>query len=183
MVIDKAKFELIREELEHFEENREHVIKLSREIIQLSKRIIYGLQRNEDVKNLIENIKTKVKDLPEEHYDTDIQQIALQEYVEALCFYGFIKNKQLPSKDELNVNSETYLLGLCDMVGELVRQAVNSVINKRYNEALEIKSFVEEFYNEVLKLNLRNGQLRKKVDSVKWNLKNLEELALNFSLK
>lgn len=183
MIFNRSDFEVIRKELDMFEEKREHVIKLSRQIIQASKRVIFGLQRNDDVDELVKELKQLVKDLPSQPYDTDIQQIALQEYTEALCFHGYIKNKQLPTKDELNVNSEIYLLGLCDMVGELVRLAVNRLIKKDYNYVLQIKDFVEDFYNEVLKLNLRNGLLRKKTDSVKWNLKKLEELALDFTLK
>ena len=44
-------------------------------------------------------------------------------------------------------------------------------------ETLEkIKNFVEDVYGEFLKFDLRNGQLRKKSDSIKWNLKKLEEI-------
>ena len=81
----------------------------------------------------------------------------------------------------MKVNSEEYLLGLCDLAGELVRKAVKDSIKKNFDSVLEIRDFVEELYGEFLKFNLRNGELRKKSDSIRWNLNKLEELALDVS--
>jgi len=70
---------------------------------------------------------------------------------------------------------------LCDLAGELVRKAVKDSIKKNFDSVLEIRDFVEELYGEFLKFNLRNGELRKKSDSIRWNLNKLEELALDVS--
>ena len=67
------------------------------------------------------------------------------------------------------------------MTGELVRLAVNQSIRKNKIQALEIKDFVTDIYGEFLKLDFRNGELRKKSYSIKWNLRKLEDLALNLS--
>ncbi len=184
-MLDKKEFKQIREEMRLFEEKREKTIQLSRDIIHLSKQIIYSVQRHEvaEAEKLVDDIKNKVKSLPAEHYDTDIQYVAVQEYVEAMAFLEFIKNKTIPRRKELEVSNESYLLGLCDLSGELVRMAVNHTINKRFDEALEIKNVVEELYGEFLRFNLRGGNLRKKSDSIKWNLKKLEDLALQIRMK
>lgn len=184
-MLDKKEFEDIRKEMESFEEKREEVIRTARDIIHLSKQMIYSVQRHEvkEAEKLVEEIKTKVESLPEKHYDTDIQYVAVQEYVEAMAFLNFVKHKKIPTRKELNVDIENYLLGLCDLTGELVRQAVNYIINKKDAEALEIKKVVEEIYGEFLKFNLRGGNLRKKADAIKWNLNKLEDLALSITLK
>jgi len=185
MMINANEFTEIRKDLKAFEEKREEIIRKSRDIIMLSKQIIYSAQRNELDKSekLCSEIRNAVKALPSGYFDTDMEKVAVQEYVEAVCFFEFVKNKKLMTRKELEVSTENYLLGLCDLTGELVRQAVNAVINKRNEEALKIKEFVEELYGEFLQFDLRGGQLRKKADSIKWNLKKLEDLALGISVK
>ena len=184
-MINKDEFVGIRKDLKDFEEKREDTIRKSRDIIMLSKQIIYSTQRNElkKAEELCEEIRKLVKELPSGNYDTDMETVAVQEYVEAVCFYEFVKNKKLLTRKELGVITGDYLLGLCDLTGELVRQAVNAVINKRYDEAIEIKEFVSEIYGEFLQFDLRGGQLRKKADSIKWNLRKLEDLALGISIR
>ncbi|MFA5888178.1 MAG: hypothetical protein WC852_05720 [Candidatus Nanoarchaeia archaeon] len=184
-MINKNEFAGIRKDLKDFEEKREETIRKSRDIIMLSKQIIYSTQRNElkKAEELCGEIRKLVKELPAGNYDTDMETVAVQEYVEAVCFYEFVKNKKLLTRKELGVITGDYLLGLCDLTGELVRQAVNAVINKKYDEAIEIKEFVSEIYGEFLQFDLRGGQLRKKADSIKWNLRKLEDLALGISIR
>jgi predicted translin family RNA/ssDNA-binding protein len=74
-------------------------------------------------------------------------------------------------------------LGICDLTGELTRRAVSLVTKGKGKEVLVIKNFVEDIYGEFLKFDLRNGNLRKKYDSIKWNLKKLEEIMYDLSKK
>ncbi|MAE42350.1 hypothetical protein CMO93_01150 [Candidatus Woesearchaeota archaeon] len=184
-MLNAKEFEKIREDLAAFEAKRESVIQKSREIINLSKRIIYALHRN-DVKtasSLVKDIEKGKKTLTNVRMDTNINIVALQEYAEALCYYHFVKNKKIPTATSLKIGNESYLLGLCDLTGELVRKAVNDVINKNFKAAFEIKNLVEEIYGEFLKFNLRNSELRKKSDQIKWNLKKLEDVVFELKLK
>ncbi len=100
-----------------------------------------------------------------------------------LSFYHFIKTGTLISKEECDVDTENYLLGLCDLTGELGRKAVNSVIKDNHELTHKIKDMVTEIYGEFLKLNLRNSELRKKSDSIKWNLSKIEEIIYNLQLR
>ena len=166
---------------------REEVIQLSREIISASKQVIYAAQRNDlkEAEAAIKNIKNKASKLKKVNIitDTNINSVAFQEYVEAIAFYEFAKNKRIPTKASLGVSAEDYLSGLCDLTGELVRKAIYDVIHKKFDEAEKIKDLVHEIYGEFLKLHLRNGELRKKSDSIKWNLKKLEEVMYDISMK
>ena len=189
-MLNKKEFADIRKELNSIEEKRENVIQLSREIIGLSKQIIYSVQRNDmdNASSLMAKIRKEVGNLKKINatnipLDTNINSVAFQEYVEAACFYDFKKVGKVPGKSTLGVSTEDYLMGLCDLTGELVRKAVQDVIHKNFDEAHKIKELVNEIYGEFLKFNLRNGELRKKSDSIKWNLKKLEEVVYDVEMR
>ena len=186
-MIDKNEFTKIREEMRKLDLKREEVIQLSREIITVSKQVIYAAQRNDmkSAHSAIKEIKNNVKKLKKLDIltNTNINSVAIQEYVEAISFYEFVKNKSIPTRVSLGVSAEDYLSGLCDLTGELVRKAIYEVIHKNFDEAEHIKELVHDIYGEFLKLHLRNGELRKKSDSIKWNLKKLEEVMYDVSMK
>ena len=186
-MLNKNEFNKIRQEMHEIDLKREGVIQASREIITISKQIIYAAQRNDlkEAEDSIKKIKGKVKKLKKINInaDTNINSVAFQEYVEAIAFYEFVKNKKIPTKKELGVSADDFLSGLCDLTGELVRKAIYDVIHKKFDEAEKIKNLVHEIYGEFLKLHLRNGDLRKKSDSIKWNLKKLEEVMYDISMK
>lgn len=186
-MLNKSEFRKIRNEMHNLDVIREDIIQTSREVINLSKQIIYAAQRN-DIKNaapLIKKINDKIKKLRKINIniDANINAVAFQEYVEAIAFYEFVKNKKIPTRASLGVSAEDYLSGLCDLTGELVRKAVYDVIHRKFDEAARIKELVHDIYGEFLKLHLRNGELRKKSDSIKWNLKKLEEVMYDISIK
>ena len=186
-MLNKNEFKDIREEMHELDLKREQVIQLSREIINISKQIIYAAQRN-DLKtaaSAIKNINNKIKELKKINItsDTNISSVAFQEYVEAISFYEFVRNKKIPARAILGVSAEDYLSGICDLTGELVRKAIYDVIHKKFEEAERIKELVHDIYGEFLNLHLRNGELRKKSDSIKWNLKKLEEVMYDISMK
>jgi len=186
-MINKSEFNQIREEMHRIDVKREEVIQTSREIITLSKQIIYAAQRNElgAAHDALKKIKEKVNKLKKVKIitDTNIHAVAFQEYVEAIAFYEFVKNGKIPTKKSLGVSAEDYLSGLADLTGELGRKAIYEVIHKKFDEAEKIKDLVHDIYGEFLKLHLRNNELRKKADAIKWNLKKLEEVMYDISMK
>ncbi|MBI2670809.1 hypothetical protein HYX18_02435 [Candidatus Woesearchaeota archaeon] len=184
-MLNKQEFNRIRKELLVYEKRREELIQLSRDIIRLSKQIIYSVHRN-DIKNtskLIRDIETKVKRLPIEYSETGIINVARYEYVEAMCFFKFVKNNRIPTKKELCTDVDSYLLGLADLTGELARKAVNESIKKNFKNVIKIKDLIEEIYGEFLKFDLRNNELRQKYDAIKWNLKKVEDLVYQNSMR
>ncbi len=190
-MLNKKDFKKIGQELISYENKREKIIKKSRDIIKLSKQIIYSVHRA-DLKKanlLVKQIKTKLKAL-KKIAKTNIRLLfsgayktAEQEAVEALAYYSIIKNKKLPTKAALGVDAEHYLLGICDLTGELVRKAVNSVTKGDFKTPIIIKDFVHDLYHQIQLFDLRTSELRKKVDSIKYDLKKLEDLALQIKLK
>jgi len=184
--VDSKKFDEMKKELDGFDVYREKVIAVSRDIIKVSKLIIYAVQRDSfsEAEKHIVKIKELLKKLPENSYDTGMRGVALQEYVEAMTFYYIITQNKLVPKEELyGVSTTDYLLGLCDLTGELMRKSVNYVIKGKFSEAEKLRNYVDELYHEFLKLTLRNGELRKKSDQIKWNLEKLSNMMYDIKIK
>ncbi len=183
-------FSRIKKELEKKDEIRETIIKNSRPIIKVSKQAIYALHRDSinEAKKYLDNAEkelNKLKDIlkTKSNLRVGAYNAAVQEFVEAYSYYYFVKENRLISDTELKVDEENYLLGICDLTGELARRAVFSVVNENYNEVEKIKDFVSVIYNEFLNFDLRNSELRKKSDSIKWNMKKIEEVLYDLKIR
>lgn len=190
-MLDKKEFRNIEREISESDRQREILIKKSRDILKLSKQLIYSLHRNNlnEADKLVNNVQKEKQNLDRIAnkysrllYEGSYSE-ALQEYAEALSYYAFIKGHKIPNRASLKVNTEDYLMGICDLTGELARKAVALAVKRDYKGVLKIKDLVEELYGEFLKFNLRNNQLRKKSDSIKWNLKKIEEIMYDIRQK
>jgi predicted translin family RNA/ssDNA-binding protein len=183
--------EKIKQKIDAYDEQREELVKLSRDIIRLSKKIIYALHRDDAVsadkeltnikksyKTLLKKSRTNPKLLYEGYFKS-----AVGELVEALAFDEFLKKGRLLEYDDDFVDIEYYLLGLCDLTGELVRNAINNGLNEKFDNMIQIRNFVDEFYAKMMQLDLRNGELRRKFDSIKWDLRKLDDIVYEAKIK
>ena len=84
-------------------------------------------------------------------------KIAMQEYVEAVLYYYFVKTGKLV---DLKVLAEHYLLGLADLPGELVRKAVYLAGKGQVEKVVKIKEEVDLIYGELLKFDFRDNEIR-----------------------
>ena len=190
-MVNTAEFGRLHKELEVFDDQRDTLIKKSRDIISLSKQIIYAVHRNEldTAAKLVKDIKAGVKNLvaldkkPPALYYAGSLPIAEQEFVEAVAYYSFIADGSIPTAKELGVDTENYLMGMCDLFGELMRRATNSAIKENYKEVVTIRNFLSDLYDEFMKFEFRNSELRKKFDGLKYELKKVEHLILELKLK
>jgi len=190
-MLDEKDFAEMVEEYSRSDSVREDLIKLGRDIIKASKKIIYNTHRDDldkaeasvkDIKKLISKFNDIAGKSPELLY-SGTYRATVQEYVEAVVYFSFVKSRKIPSRKELGVQSEPYLLGLCDLTGELVRNAILSATKEKYSDVKLINETVEKIFNSMLQFDFRNSELRKKFDSVKYDLKKLEDLVLQLKLK
>ncbi len=135
---------------------------------------------------------------------------ALEEYAEARIFLHFYVTKQLlvpadlPQVSELfslrrphtcrlgcsrsnrprttQINTEEYLGGLLDFTGELNRWAVIQATSRKVDDVKYARDCVDAVLSVMMELDLRNGAIRKKYDSLKYCLKNLEKVLYELSL-
>lgn len=190
-MINKQDFNEMKREFQEFDEQREEVIKKSRDVLKLSKQVIYAVHRDDikDAEALVKEMQKQLKLLNEyvrknqKMYHQGSYKVAIQEYVEAMLYYQYAKERTLMTRSELNVETDYYLLGLCDLSGELVRKAVAAASKEKYKEPFIIKEFLTEIYEELLKFDIRDGELRGKFDSIKYDLKKLEDVCFELRIR
>ena len=189
-MIDKKDILDIKKIIAESDQTRENIIITSRGILKNSKKAIYAVHRK-DIKGAVKLITEAEKDIKKVdkiisgysklEFSTSFFS-ALQEYVEAKTFIAFISGKKIPGFSELSVSVDNYLLGLCDLAGELERVAVNSAIERDFELVYKIRDFLLELQDLFLELNLSNGELRKKSDSIKWILKKVESVIYDIKM-
>lgn len=117
----------IEEELDEKDEIREVALKSSRAIVRLSGELLKGLHRGERVANDLGDLKDEVSRLSSllsDHpdlYSAGYVENALQEYAEVEIVMSILEKDDVPSPEDLEVDSVPYLLGLGDTIGELRR--------------------------------------------------------------
>ncbi len=189
-MIDKENFAAIKKSLEQYDSQRELVIKKSRDVLKLSKQVIYSVHR-EDLKQadtLAVQMKKELKALlglctvPKLSFEGSTS-IAIQEYVEAAAYLSFVKEgKIIPFTPEL-VDFSNYLMGLCDLTGELSRRATNQAAMGKFKETVKAKEAIEDIYANMLQLDIRENDLRRKADGLKYELKKMEDLVCELKLR
>lgn len=189
-MIDKKNFSQLKNRINKFEQEREIVVRISRDIVIATKHIIYSLHRGEinQAENDLKKAKKKLFELKKLIYENPklitqgSTKIAVQEYIEAYSYYTFIKYKKLPKYNEDYIDPEYYILGLCDLAGELTRRAVNSSLKNDFKKTLETKKLFEDLYDLLMQLDVK-GELRPKIDSIRWELNKLDQMVFDLKIK
>lgn len=190
-MLDKKALAEMREEFSNYDKYREEVIKKSRDVLKLSKQIIYAVHRDDtkEAEKLVKKILAEMKKLAGmTKKSTKLESIgaykvSVGEYAEAMLYYHYVKSGKIPTHKQLGIDTEHYLWGLIDLTGELVRKAVYLAGKGKVKEVHAIRDLVDEIYGELLKFDFRDQDSRKKFDSVKYDLKKLENLVLDLKLK
>jgi len=94
---------------------------------------------------------------------------------------GFPTDKQKLSP--FRVEIVDYLYGLCFLPNELARLCVTRATLGDYSLVGRILQFVNELYAGFQLLNLKNDFLRKKYDGIKYDLKKIEEVVYDLSIR
>ncbi|CEL62726.1 Translin OS=Mus musculus GN=Tsn PE=1 SV=1 [Rhizoctonia solani AG-1 IB] len=86
-------------------------------------------------------------------------------------------------RGRFQIPSEDYLHGIIALVNELSRLAVNAVTLGDFNRPVQISVFVRDLYSGFSLLNLKNDSLRRRFDSLKYDMKKIEEVLYDVSLR
>jgi len=86
-------------------------------------------------------------------------------------------------KDRFTLPAEDYLHGLVSLVNELSRLAVNAVTLGDFDAPFRISVFVKDLFAGFSLLNLKNDSLRRRFDSLKYDVKKIEEVVYDVSLR
>lgn len=181
-------FSKLQQEFKSYDDEREKLIKKSRDVLKLSKQVIYAVHRDElkEAEKLVQQIEKEKKQLEEiaahssRMLDEGSYRIAIQEYVEALLYFNFVK---MGSFGEIKASADLFILGLADLPGELVRRAVFLAGKGQVEQVRKIRDEVDRIYGEMLKFDFRDNEIRRKVDGIKYDLRKLEDLMLELKLR
>ena len=176
------------------DKSREKIINLSREIIKPAKQAIYALHRNEIgvAEKLLEGARQSIEKAHQSLIESNLKDVGafnagLEEFVEAKSYHSFLTANKLLKRKELGlsfeIRYETYLAALSDTSGELLRRGVIAATKKEYETVKHISIVIEELFGLFLQIDLRTGELRKKTDSIKYNLAKIQSIVYDLSLQ
>lgn len=87
------------------------------------------------------------------------------------------------SSSRLTLTTEEYLHSLISVINDFSRLAVNAVTMHDYVTPLRLSEFVKDLHAGFGLLNLKNDSLRKRFDSIKYDVKKIEEVVYDISLR
>lgn len=156
---------------------REQALRITREIIIGCRKAIQNIHQNllEEAQDYIKKASNNLQELYRitknhpELYHAGFVENAAQELVEASCLYNIINGEDLPDPDELQTTYSSYLLGLCDLVGELRRSALDSIRNNKTKEADNYLNMMQNIYDVIIRFDYPSAliPIRKKQDMVR----------------
>ncbi|XP_031503375.1 uncharacterized protein LOC116266346 isoform X3 [Nymphaea colorata] len=117
-----------------------------------------------------------------------------QSVVSSLAFLHWLETENLLTHAEAEeklgldpsqfcLDIEDYLIGLCFMSNELPRFVVNQVTAGNYDCPRKVLKFLTDLHAAFRLLNLRNDFLRKKFDSLKYDLRRVEEVYYDVKIR
>jgi predicted translin family RNA/ssDNA-binding protein len=89
----------------------------------------------------------------------------------------------LKDRDAFHFTIEEYLLSLTDLTPELARLATNAVTLGDFQLPMTISAFIKDVFAGFQLLNLKNDILRKRADAVKYDVKRVEDVVYDLSLR
>lgn len=173
-----------------FDAGRRDIQALASQALHASKRAIFAFHR-EDLKEadmLVAQAKTALqagwkiikKQLNLAHEGA--WRAAQEEYVEASLLKQYLETGKLDKVKDVADEPEIFLGGFSDLTGELTRRAVMLAGEGRFGEVETIFQNVRTCVDFLLEMDL-TGHLRTKVDQAKSNLRKLEEIRYDISMR
>lgn len=189
-MINQKLFQQLKKDFEFYGEERRKLIAVSNEALTKSKQAIFSFHRDDlksgnslltEVEKIFQDLEKKFKQEPELRYE-GAYRAALEEYVEAKFFGRFLEDGKIDFIKGAEIDADTYLGGLCDFTGELVRKAVLAATDKKFKKVEELAASIRDVIGELIKMNL-TGYLRTKYDQAKNNLRRVEEVLYDVKMR
>lgn len=190
MTLDKKYFDLVRQELLDYSAKRRGIIKEAGDAQFLAKKAIFVLQRDDakEAQNYLSQAEKILVDLNTQYkkepgiFEEGSYKAALEEFVEASIFNQYLQKKNIGKLPKIQVDSDIFIGGLCDVPGELLRYAIKSATEKKYEEVKRCRAAADEIISELVDMNL-TGYNRQKFDQAKQALNKLEQVLYEVSIR
>jgi len=149
----------IEEELDEKDQIREVALKSSRAVVRLSGTILKCLHREDEFDEQLEDLKdeaSRLSSLLADHPDLTYAgyvESAFQEYSEVGIVLSILEKDDVPSPDDLGVESVPYLLALGDTIGELRRFALDELKRSNVMRANYFLDRMEDLYTALMRFD------------------------------
>lgn len=188
-MINKKFIGKLKNEYQKHETERRQIISLSNIVLHDSKRIIFSLHRKEfkEAKKKFAEIEGVLTELDKKFGHSRIiaegaYKASVEEYAEAKLFYNLLVEKKIGSIDGVNLDADSYIGGVCDLTGELLRYGVNEAAAGKFKEVERIKKIISDIMAELIEFDM-TGYLRTKYDQAKNNLKKIEQINYEIEIR
>ncbi|XP_064646843.1 translin-like [Lineus longissimus] len=155
------------------------------------------------VRGSLETVKSQYKDLgvkiPDGQYYRfhDHWRLVTQRLVFVTALVVYLESERLVTREEtaemlgihvdkaegFHIDLDDFLMGLLLVASELSRMCINAVTAGDYTRPLRIGQFVGELDSGFRLLNLKNDALRKRFDALKYDLKKIEEVIYDITIR
>jgi len=186
-MINKKFAQKLKKEYESRDSERRQIISLSNVVLHDSKRVIFALHRNEmeKAKKSLSDIEEVLKKLDSKFGFKRISEegsykAGVEEYVEAKMFFLVASGKKVDTIKEVKLSHDSYLGGICDLTGEMLRRATNMAADGNLAEVERMKQGISDIMAELVEFDL-TGYLRTKYDQARGNLRKIEQI--NYEIK
>lgn len=188
-MITKSLVTKLKNEIENAGRGRSKIISATHSLGREAKHIGFKLQRGEVKEAVVAlgEVEKRLKALVQDALKMGLRaegslKAVIEEYLESFYLHHILQNKALPSKLPFIVSAEEQLGALADLTGELVRSAVLEATKGNFKRIKAYRDATEELFGVLLQMDL-HGILRQKRDDARRNLKRLEEILYDLSLK
>ncbi len=188
-MLDKNLVKKLKKDYQLQEKERRQIIRQSNEILFQSKKAIFALHRNNNeeadskIIELTKSLRKMEKDFSPKRLQTEgAFQAAAEEYVEAVCFQAIVKEQRIKKIKDLNLNHYSYVGGICDLIGEMLRYSTNQVSQGNFKIVNKLKNQAQDIMAELANFDF-TGYLRTKYDQGSGHLRKLEQMSYDIKLK
>ncbi|MBU0636780.1 MAG: hypothetical protein ABH818_01610 [Patescibacteria group bacterium] len=188
-MINKKFIQQLKKDHKQHAVEQQQIVNLSSTVLHDSKRVIFSLHRNniDRAKNSLLAIEKILIDLEKKFnnnrlIEEGVYRACLEEYVEAKMFYLISTGQTIDKIKKIKLNINSYIGGICDLTGELVRVGINKASIGQYNEIVKIKEIINSIMSELIEFDL-TSYLRTKYDQAKINSKKIEQINYEINLR
>lgn len=188
-MIEKKLLTILKDSYKQNESERRQIISASNDILFKAKKTIFAIQKgdNKSSENGLKEMEEAFKKLEKNFGENRLlregaYKAAAEEYMEGKSFYSILKNGKVETVKDLSFNYETYLGGVCDMIGELVRYATNQAAAGKFSVISKMKKIAANSLEELADFDM-TGYLRTKYDQARGHLRKLEQMSYEVKIR
>lgn len=188
-MIEKKLLTILKDSYKQNESERRQIISASNDILFKAKKTIFAIQKgdNKSAENGLKEMEEAFKKLEKNFGENRLlregaYKAAAEEYMEGKSFYSILKNGKVETVKDLSFNYETYLGGVCDMIGELVRYATNQAAVGKFSVISKMKKIAANSLEELADFDM-TGYLRTKYDQARGHLRKLEQMSYEVKIR